>query len=164
ALERVSLPGEEGWREQVLRVHRGDGPRWQHEVDEAAVSLLAGMRPDGLPLYDLVELLAVARGADEVSPEFAADALSVVGGLVRHGLIRPVPSRTAASGRASRRPPTAVRAADPGRCPRCVLLRNFSDVVRETPSSALFITPGTGNFLPVGSVGSDETPPTGGKS
>ncbi|WP_280506181.1 DUF7059 domain-containing protein [Nocardia farcinica] len=91
ALERVSLPGEEGWREQVLRVHRGDGPRWQHEVDEAAVSLLAGMRPDGLPLYDLVELLAVARGADEVSPEFAADALSVVGGLVRHGLIRPVP-------------------------------------------------------------------------
>jgi len=90
ALERVSLPGEQGWHEHVARLHRGDGPRWQHEVDEATISLVAGMRPDGLPLYDVVELLAFSRGADEVSAEFAADALSVVTGLVRHGLIRPV--------------------------------------------------------------------------
>ncbi|WP_174375409.1 DUF7782 domain-containing protein [Nocardia higoensis] len=90
ALERVSLPGEQGWHERVARLHRGDGPRWQHEVDEATVSLVAGMRPDGLPLYDLVELLALAGGSEEVSAEFAADALSVVSGLVRHGLIRPV--------------------------------------------------------------------------
>ncbi|GAA5107117.1 DUF7059 domain-containing protein [Nocardia iowensis] len=90
ALERVALPGPDGWTQQVARVHRGDGPRWQHEVDETTISLLAGMRADGLPLYELIELLAVAHGSDEVTAEFAADALSVVAGLVRHGLVRPV--------------------------------------------------------------------------
>ncbi|MEV0343562.1 methyltransferase [Nocardia sp. NPDC050713] len=90
ALERVSLPGPDGWAERVARLHRGDGPRWQHEVDETTIALVAGMRPDGLPLYELVELLALAHGADEVTPEFAADALTVVAGLVRHGLIAPV--------------------------------------------------------------------------
>lgn len=90
ALERVSLRGPEGWDQQVARLHRGDGPRWQHEVDESTVALLAGMRPDGLSLYELIELLAVAHGSDAVTPEFAADALTVVTGLVRHGLVRPV--------------------------------------------------------------------------
>ncbi|WP_216907174.1 DUF7782 domain-containing protein [Nocardia noduli] len=90
ALERVYLPGDQGWNQRVARLHRGDGPRWQHEVDESTVSLVAGMRPDGLPLDELIELLALAHGSDGVSAEFAADALSVVAGLVRHGLIRPV--------------------------------------------------------------------------
>ncbi|MDO3649018.1 class I SAM-dependent methyltransferase [Nocardia mangyaensis] len=90
ALERVYLPGEHGWAEQVARLHRGDGPRWQHEVDESTIALVAGMRPDGLPLYELIELLALATGAEEVSPEFAGQALGVVTGLVRHGLVRPV--------------------------------------------------------------------------
>ncbi|WP_328397350.1 DUF7782 domain-containing protein [Nocardia sp. NBC_00416] len=90
ALERVLLPGDEGWEQRVARVHRGDGPRWQHEVDETTVSLLAGMRPDGLPLYELIELLALSQGSEEVSPEFADAALGVVTGLVRHGLIHPV--------------------------------------------------------------------------
>ncbi|MFD6104573.1 methyltransferase [Nocardia salmonicida] len=90
ALERVFLPGEFGWTEQVTRLHRGDGPRWQHEVDESTVALVAGMRPDGLPLYELIELLALADGAEQVTPEFAAQALGVVAGLVRHGLVRPV--------------------------------------------------------------------------
>ncbi|MEU4597258.1 methyltransferase [Nocardia sp. NPDC023988] len=90
ALERVYLPGEDGWAEQVARLHRGDGPRWQHEVDETTVALVAGMRADGLPLYELIELLALADGAEQVTPEFAAQALGVVAGLVRHGLIRPV--------------------------------------------------------------------------
>ncbi|MFF3223333.1 methyltransferase [Nocardia suismassiliense] len=90
ALERVALPGPDGWAEQVARVHRGDGPRWQHEVDETTISLLAGMRADGLPLYELIELLAVAHESAEVTTEFAAEALSVVAGLVRHGLVRPV--------------------------------------------------------------------------
>ncbi|MBF6073619.1 methyltransferase [Nocardia beijingensis] len=90
ALERVYLHGEEGWAQEVARLHRGDGPRWQHEVDETTISLLAGMRADGLPLYELIELLALAHGSDEVGAEFAADALSVVTGLVRHGLIKPV--------------------------------------------------------------------------
>ncbi|MEV6276164.1 methyltransferase [Nocardia sp. NPDC051832] len=90
ALERVYLPGEEGWNQRVARLHRGDGPRWQHEVDESTISLVAGMRADGLPLYELIELLALAHGSDDVSPEFAGEALSVVAGLVRHGLVRPV--------------------------------------------------------------------------
>ncbi|MFE9783990.1 methyltransferase [Nocardia salmonicida] len=90
ALERVFLPGEFGWTEQVTRLHRGDGPRWQHEVDESTVALVAGMRPDGLPLYELLELLALADGAEQVTPEFATQALGVVAGLVRHGLVRPV--------------------------------------------------------------------------
>ncbi|PKV80787.1 DUF7782 domain-containing protein [Nocardia fluminea] len=90
ALERVYLPGEFGWTEQVARLHRGDGPRWQHEVDESTVALVAGMRPDGLPLYELIELLALADGAEQVTPEFADRALGVVAGLVRHGLVRPV--------------------------------------------------------------------------
>ncbi|MFQ6227348.1 methyltransferase [Nocardia sp. NPDC002869] len=91
ALERVALPGAQGWEQQVMRLHRGNGPRWQHEVDETTVSLLAGMRPDGLPLYELIELLALSQGAEEVSREFADAALGVVTGLVRHGLIHPVP-------------------------------------------------------------------------
>lgn len=90
ALERVYLPGDQGWAEQVARLHRGDGPRWQHEVDESTIALVAGMRPDGLPLYELIELLALATGADEVSPDFAGQALGVVAGLVRHGLVTPV--------------------------------------------------------------------------
>ncbi|MGW0249502.1 DUF7782 domain-containing protein [Nocardia goodfellowii] len=90
ALERVYLPGAEGWDQRVARLHRGDGPRWQHEVDESTISLVAGMRADGLPLYELIELLALAHGSEAVSPEFAADALSVVADLVRHGLVRPV--------------------------------------------------------------------------
>ncbi|MBF6296786.1 methyltransferase [Nocardia amamiensis] len=90
ALERVYLPGPEGWAPEMARLHRGDGPRWHHEVDETTISLLAGMRADGLPLYQLVELLALAHGSEEVTAEFAADALSVVTGLVRHGLVRPV--------------------------------------------------------------------------
>ncbi|WP_225726667.1 MULTISPECIES: methyltransferase [unclassified Nocardia] len=89
ALERIFLPGEQGWAQEVARLHRGDGPRWQHEVDKSTISLLAGMRPDGLPLYELIELLALASGSDEVTAEFATDALGVVTGLVRHGLIHP---------------------------------------------------------------------------
>ena len=90
ALERVYLPGEQGWQQQVTRVHRGDGPRWQHEVDETTAALLAGMRPDGLPLYELLELLALAEGSAEVAPDFADAALGVVTDLVRHGLVHPV--------------------------------------------------------------------------
>ncbi|MBF6138191.1 methyltransferase [Nocardia otitidiscaviarum] len=90
ALERVSLPGPHGWEQRVARLHRGDGPRWQHEIDDAIAALLAGMRPDGLPLADLVELLAFGESGDTATPEFRTAALRVVLDLVRHGLIRPV--------------------------------------------------------------------------
>lgn len=90
ALERIALPGPEGWEPLVARLHRGDGPRWQHEVDEAGIALVAGMRPDGLALTELTELLALAHGPGEVSPEFATAVLGLVTGLVRHGLVVPV--------------------------------------------------------------------------
>ncbi len=90
ALERVYLTGEQGWEQRVVRLHRGDGPRWQHEVDDSTAALLAGMRADGLPLHELVELLAVGHTGAEATPEFRAAALTIVTGLVRHGLIRPV--------------------------------------------------------------------------
>ncbi|MFI5779685.1 methyltransferase [Nocardia sp. NPDC051570] len=90
ALERVSLPGAEGWEQRVVRVHRGDGPRWQHEIDDSAAALLAGMRAEGLPLEELVDLLAIGHTGSTATPEFRAAALSVVTGLVRHGLIHPV--------------------------------------------------------------------------
>ncbi|QLY29427.1 methyltransferase [Nocardia huaxiensis] len=89
ALERVYLPGSEGWEQRVARVHRGDGPRWQHEVDDSIAALLAGMRPDGLPLRELVDLLAFGETGDAATPEFETAALTVVAGLVRHGLITP---------------------------------------------------------------------------
>jgi len=87
ALERVCLPSEEGWKQVVARVHRGGGPAWQHEVDDLAAALLGGIRPDGLPLGDLVELLAAAH--DEEADALAAQAVTLVHGLVRHGLVEP---------------------------------------------------------------------------
>lgn len=89
ALERVQLPGPEGWQDRVLRLHRGDGPRWQHEIDDTLASLLAGMRPDGLPLEELVELLALGRTGASATGQFRCEALSAIIGLVRHGLITP---------------------------------------------------------------------------
>ncbi|GAB4584898.1 DUF7782 domain-containing protein [Nocardia sp. IFM 10818] len=89
ALERVYLPGADGWDQRVARLHRGDGPRWQHEVDDTIAALLAGMRPDGLPLSELVELLAFGATGEAATPEFEAAAMGVVVGLVRHGLIHP---------------------------------------------------------------------------
>ncbi|MGV9677407.1 DUF7782 domain-containing protein [Nocardia sp. NPDC003482] len=90
ALERVYLPGPDGWEQRVVRAHRGDGPRWQHEIDDTAAALLAGMRHDGLPLHELVELLAFGHTGTSATPELRAAALTVTTGLVRHGLIHPV--------------------------------------------------------------------------
>lgn len=90
ALERVYLTGEAGWEQRVARLHRGDGPRWQHEIDDSTAALLAGMRADGLPLQELVDLLAVGHTGAEATLEFRATAWEIVTGLVRHGLIRPV--------------------------------------------------------------------------
>ena len=89
ALERVLLPGTDGWEQRVLRLHRGDGPRWQHEIDDTLAALLAGMRPDGLPLEELVELLAIGHSGTPATPQFRSDALTAITGLVRHGLITP---------------------------------------------------------------------------
>ena len=93
ALERVYLPGDEGWASTVTRVHRGDGPNWQHEVDDLGAALLAGMSPGGLALTDLVELLAAAHGVDE--DELLDASLDLVVALHRHGLLHPASTRRA---------------------------------------------------------------------
>jgi methylase of polypeptide subunit release factors len=85
-LESVGEPGDEGWRTTIRRLHRTDGPGWQHEVDELASRLLAGCQ-GALPLEDLIELLAAAQGLS--AEELTAAALPVVRELVRHGMLVP---------------------------------------------------------------------------
>jgi methylase of polypeptide subunit release factors len=87
-LEEVSAPAEDGWTSVVRRLHRTDGPGWQHELDELAAALLAGCR-GALPLEDLVSLLAFAH--DQPADALAAAALPVVRDLVRHGMLVPAP-------------------------------------------------------------------------
>ena len=82
-LEEVSEPREDGWSAVVRRLHRTDGPGWQHELDEPTAKLLAGCR-GALPLEDLLALLEFAYGAIDV-----AAALPVVRDLVRHGMLVP---------------------------------------------------------------------------
>ncbi|HKS47569.1 MAG TPA: class I SAM-dependent methyltransferase [Amycolatopsis sp.] len=86
-LERVETLGDEGWEASVRRLHRTNGPGWQHEVDELAAALLAGCRGT-LPLSDLLELLAFAHGRPVA--ELTDAALPVMRELVRHGMVSPV--------------------------------------------------------------------------
>ncbi len=83
-LERVDTPGDEGWETAVRRVHRVDGPGWQHELDELTATLLAGCR-GALPLTDLLDLLSAAHGEDPDTLRTAA--VPVVRELVRHGML-----------------------------------------------------------------------------
>ncbi|MDQ3786972.1 MAG: methyltransferase [Actinomycetota bacterium] len=82
-LEEVSSPGEEGWEPVVRRLHRMDGPGWQHEVDEPTARLLAGCR-GALPLSDLLALLEIAYDGID-----AEAALPIVRDLVLHGMLVP---------------------------------------------------------------------------
>lgn len=83
-LERIEEPGEEGWATTVRRLHRTDGPGWQHELDELTTALLAGCR-GVLPMSDLLELLAASREEDPESLRTAARPL--IAELVRHGML-----------------------------------------------------------------------------
>jgi methylase of polypeptide subunit release factors len=85
-LERVAEPGSEGWAELVRRLHRLDGPGWQHEVDELTSALLAGCQ-GALPLRELLALLAGAHGLD--SGSLVDAAVPVVVDLLRHGMLLP---------------------------------------------------------------------------
>jgi methylase of polypeptide subunit release factors len=82
-LEDVATPGEDGWTSVVRRLHRTDGPGWQHEVDEPTAKLLAGCR-GALSLEDLLALLEFAYGELDTKA-----ALPIVRDLVRHGMLAP---------------------------------------------------------------------------
>lgn len=87
ALERVAtLDPDTGWQDVVMRIHRPDGPRWSHEIDTLGQALLAGLRPDGLTLGEITDLLSVATGDDQIDIT-AVERL--VDGLVRHGIVLP---------------------------------------------------------------------------
>jgi hypothetical protein len=88
-LERVDEPGDEGWSTTVRRLHRTDGPGWQHELDEMAAALLGGCAgaQGTLPLSDLLGLLAVGHG--QALSELTEAALPIVTELVRHGMLVP---------------------------------------------------------------------------
>ena len=73
----------------MTRLHRGNGPHWQHEIDDIGARLVAGMRADSLPLGELIELLAVATTGESADPVFTADAVTLTAALVRHGLVTP---------------------------------------------------------------------------
>lgn len=87
ALEQVSSPGENGWEHVVTRIHRTEGPRWQHEIDDLAARLLAGLRPDGLPFADVISLLAATT--DEPADELLTRGTALIEGLIRHGVVLP---------------------------------------------------------------------------
>lgn len=87
ALERVAtLDGDTGWEDVVMRIHRPDGPRWSHEIDQLGRSLLAGLRPDGLSLSEVTELLSLATGDERID---ASAVEQFVEGLIRHGIVLP---------------------------------------------------------------------------
>lgn len=81
------------WREAALRLHRGGGPRWHHDIDEASLQFLTGLGRGELTTEEVTGILAAARG---IAPEELHDeAASIVTALVRHGLLRPVPDPAA---------------------------------------------------------------------
>ncbi|WP_028848174.1 DUF7059 domain-containing protein [Thermocrispum agreste] len=85
-LESIARACDEGWSTTIRRLHRTDGPGWQHEIDELAAALLAGCRGH-LPLGDLVALLAAAHG--EEPDRLAAAAAAMARQLVLHGMLEP---------------------------------------------------------------------------
>lgn len=94
AVEEVSVTDDEtgmGFAPEVCRVTRTDGPRFTHDVDQAVRSLLAGLHPQGLPLRDVIGLLAASRGVTEDAEvaSMEASAVSVVVDLIRHGIVIP---------------------------------------------------------------------------
>lgn len=86
-LEEVCAATGEGWAPVAARLCRGGGPAWQHEVDERTAMLLAGLQADGLPLRDVLELVAAACG--DPAEEIVEAGARLVEGLVRHGLVVP---------------------------------------------------------------------------
>ncbi|SNR54173.1 Methyltransferase small domain-containing protein [Haloechinothrix alba] len=85
-LEQINTQGESGWEPRIRRLHRTDGPGWQHELDELASALLAGCQGH-LPLADLLDLLAAAHG--EPTDALVETALPIVRELVLHGMLLP---------------------------------------------------------------------------
>ncbi|MBA8825679.1 methylase of polypeptide subunit release factors [Saccharopolyspora lacisalsi] len=85
-LEQVSSLSRNGWEEFVHRLHRTNGPGWQHEIDELGMRLVAGCQ-GALPAGELVGLLATAYGEDSTALTNAA--VPMLRELIRHGMVLP---------------------------------------------------------------------------
>ncbi|WP_420099084.1 methyltransferase [Corynebacterium sp.] len=76
-----------GFRPEVIRLTRTDGPGFSHDIDHALSSILAGLSPDGLSLRDVAGLYCAVNDLDE--DEVASDLVPLVVDLVRHGMVLP---------------------------------------------------------------------------
>lgn len=86
ALHQESRPGPDGWQVHARTLALDAGARWVTETDELTATLLAGCT-GGLPLADVVGLLAAASGLDE--RELAAAVVPVAADLVKRGILLP---------------------------------------------------------------------------
>ena len=80
-----------GFTREELRITRMDGPRFSHSLDEALKTVLAGLHPAGLPLRDVVGILAASRGVDDQQAleELENQTVAAVVDLIRHGIVLP---------------------------------------------------------------------------
>ncbi|MCQ4609061.1 methyltransferase [Corynebacterium sp. CCUG 61414] len=94
AIEDIAVPNTEeglGFTREELRITRMDGPRFSHSLDEALKTVLAGLHPAGLPLRDVVGILAASRGVDDQQAleELENQTVAAVVDLIRHGIVLP---------------------------------------------------------------------------
>lgn len=76
------------FQQTVARLHRADGPRWVHEVDEDTVAVLSGLARGDATVATVAALLATARGRDQ--EETLTAVTGVITDLIRHGLVVPM--------------------------------------------------------------------------
>lgn len=90
ALEDISVADAEegmGFKSMTQRITRMDGPRWSHEIDSALATIISGLNPNGLPLDDILELYAMAKGIEDQT--LHNETIAAVVDLVRHGILLP---------------------------------------------------------------------------
>lgn len=83
----IADPVGVGFRGEVLRLTRTDGPRFSHEIDTPLSTVVAGLNPQGLSLRDTAGLYCAVNDLDEDSFTSALAPLAV--DLVRHGILLP---------------------------------------------------------------------------
>lgn len=94
AIEDIRIPNAAegmGFSREQLRITRMDGPRFSHSLDDALPTVLAGLHPAGLPLRDVIGILALSRGIDapEDLEELENQTVAAVVDLIRHGIMLP---------------------------------------------------------------------------
>ncbi|MBZ8177935.1 methyltransferase [Corynebacterium sp. 3HC-13] len=96
AKEEISVRDRDtgmGFRPAVTRLTRTDGPQFSHEIDDALASIISGLQPEGMTLYEVAELYATVQGLDLEEPVDGSCLLqqveTAVVDLIRHGLVLP---------------------------------------------------------------------------